>query len=164
MRRIAPAARARAERELADIQQVIDNEGGEFDAQAWDWLYYSEQVRRAAFAIDDAQLKPYFSLERVLHDGVFWTASRLFGIRFVERFDIPVYQPDVRVWEIFDCNGEGMALFYGDYYARDSKAVARGWMCLSSSRPCKSSDRLSTMCAITPGRRPGRARYCPGMR
>ncbi len=127
MRRIAPAARARAERELADIQQVIDNEGGGFRATAWDWLYYSEQVRRAAYAIDDAQLKPYFALERVLQDGVFWTASQLFGLRFVERFDIPVYHPDVRVWEIFDHNGEGMALFYGDYYARDSKSGG-AWM------------------------------------
>ncbi|VAT54824.1 dipeptidyl carboxypeptidase Dcp [Klebsiella variicola] len=127
MRRIAPAARARAERELADIQQVIDNEGGAFRAAAWDWLYYSEQVRRAAFAIDDSQLKPYFALERVLQDGVFWTATQLFGLRFVERFDIPVYHPDVRVWEIFDHNGEGMALFYGDYYARDSKSGG-AWM------------------------------------
>lgn len=127
MRQIAPAARARAERELADIQQVIDNEGGAFHAQAWDWLYYSEQVRRAAYAIDDAQLKPYFALERVLQDGVFWTASQLFGLRFVERFDIPVYHPDVRVWEIFDHNGEGMALFYGDYFARDSKSGG-AWM------------------------------------
>ncbi|VGF50912.1 peptidyl-dipeptidase Dcp [Klebsiella quasipneumoniae] len=127
MRQIAPAARARAERELADIQQVIDNEGGEFRAQAWDWLYYSEQVRRAAYAIDDAQLKPYFALERVLQDGVFWTASQLFGLRFVERFDIPVYHPDVRVWEIFDHTGEGMALFYGDYFARDSKSGG-AWM------------------------------------
>lgn len=127
MRQIAPAARARAERELADIQQVIDNEGGAFHAQAWDWLYYSEQVRRAAYAIDDAQLKPYFALERVLQDGVFWTASQLFGLRFVERFDIPVYHPDVRVWEIFDHNGEGIALFYGDYFARDSKSGG-AWM------------------------------------
>ncbi|ALQ46640.1 TPA: peptidyl-dipeptidase Dcp [Raoultella ornithinolytica] len=127
MRRIAPAARARAERELADIQRVIDGEGGGFKAEAWDWLYYGEQVRRATFAIDEAQLKPYFSLDRVLEDGVFWTASQLFGLRFVERFDIPVYHPDVRVWEIFDANGEGLALFYGDYFSRDSKSGG-AWM------------------------------------
>ncbi|HCT3746983.1 TPA: peptidyl-dipeptidase Dcp [Klebsiella aerogenes] len=127
MRRIAPAARRRAEQELADIQQVIDEEGGDFQAAAWDWLYYGEQVRRAKFAIDEAQLKPYFALERVLEDGVFWTASQLFGIRFVERFDIPLYHPDVRVWEIFDANGEGMALFYGDYFSRDSKSGG-AWM------------------------------------
>ncbi len=127
MRRIAPAARRRAEQELADIQQVIDEEGGDFQAAAWDWLYYGEQVRRAKFAIDEAQLKPYFALDRVLEDGVFWTASQLFGIRFVERFDIPLYHPDVRVWEIFDANGEGMALFYGDYFSRDSKSCG-AWM------------------------------------
>ncbi|MEE7531687.1 peptidyl-dipeptidase Dcp [Klebsiella huaxiensis] len=127
MRRIAPAARARAEQELADIQQVVDNEGGDFQAAAWDWLYYGEQVRRAKFAIDEAQLKPYFALDRVLRDGVFWAASQLFGIRFVERFDIPVYHPDVQVWEIFDANGEGIALFYGDFFARDSKSGG-AWM------------------------------------
>lgn len=127
MRRIAPAARRRAEQELADIQQVIDEEGGDFQAAAWDWLYYGEQVRRAKFAIDEAQLKPYFALDRVLEDGVFWTASQLFGIRFVERFDIPLYHPDVRVWEIFDANGEGMALFYGDYFSRESKSGG-AWM------------------------------------
>lgn len=127
MRRIAPAARRRAEQELADIQQVIDEEGGDFQVAAWDWLYYGEQVRRAKFAIDEAQLKPYFALDRVLEDGVFWTASQLFGIRFVERFDIPLYHPDVRVWEIFDANGEGMALFYGDYFSRDSKSGG-AWM------------------------------------
>ncbi|WP_213194010.1 peptidyl-dipeptidase Dcp [Klebsiella aerogenes] len=127
MRRIAPAARRRAEQELADIQQVIDEEGGDFQAAAWDWLYYGEQVRRAKFAIDEAQLKPYFALDRVLEDGVFWTASQLFGIRFVERFDIPLYHPDVRVWEIFDANGEAMALFYGDYFSRDSKSGG-AWM------------------------------------
>ncbi|EKL0981737.1 peptidyl-dipeptidase Dcp [Klebsiella aerogenes] len=127
MRRIAPAARRRAEQELEDIQQVIDEEGGDFQAAAWDWLYYGEQVRRAKFAIDEAQLKPYFALDRVLEDGVFWTASQLFGIRFVERFDIPLYHPDVRVWEIFDANGEGMALFYGDYFSRDSKSGG-AWM------------------------------------
>lgn len=127
MRRIAPAARRRAEQELEDIQQVIDEEGGDFQAAAWDWLYYGEQVRRAKFAIDEAQLKPYFALDRVLEDGVFWTASQLFGIRFVERFDIPLYHPDARVWEIFDANGEGMALFYGDYFSRDSKSGG-AWM------------------------------------
>ncbi|MXJ79422.1 peptidyl-dipeptidase Dcp [Klebsiella michiganensis] len=127
MRRIAPAAKARAEHELADIQQVIDNEGGDFRAAAWDWLYYAEQVRRAKFAIDEAQLKPYFALDRVLRDGVFWTATQLFGIRFVERFDIPVYHPDVQVWEIIDANGEGIALFYGDYFSRDSKSGG-AWM------------------------------------
>lgn len=127
MREIAPAARARAESELADIQALIDSKSASFEAQAWGWLFYSEQVRRDKYAIDEAQIKPWFALERVLIDGVFWSASQLFGIQFIERFDLPVYHPDVRVWEIFDANGEGMALFYGDFFARDSKSGG-AWM------------------------------------
>lgn len=127
MREIAPAARARAESELADIQALIDSKFASFEAQAWDWLFYSEQVRRDKYAIDEAQIKPWFALDRVLIDGVFWSASQLFGIQFIERFDLPVYHPDVRVWEIFDANGEGMALFYGDFFARDSKSGG-AWM------------------------------------
>lgn len=127
MREITPAARARAESELADIQTLIDSGSASFNAEAWDWLFYSEQVRREKYAIDDAQIKPWFALERVLTDGVFWSASQLFGITFVERFDLPVYHPDVRVWEIFDADGEGMALFYGDFFARESKSGG-AWM------------------------------------
>ncbi|QBC02859.1 peptidyl-dipeptidase Dcp [Enterobacter cloacae] len=121
MRGIVPAARTRAEREQADIQKVIDDEQGGFTVQPWDWAFYAERVRQAKYALDESQIRPYFALNNVLHDGVFWTASQLFGIRFVERFDIPVYHPDVRVWEIFDHTGVGMALFYGDFFARDSK-------------------------------------------
>lgn len=127
MRGIVPAARARAERELADIQKVIKDEQGGFTAQAWDWAFYAERVRLGKYALDESQIKPYFALNTVLHDGVFWAASQLFGISFVERFDIPVYHPDVRVWEIFDHTGEGMALFYGDFFARDSKGGG-AWM------------------------------------
>ncbi|HFT0375770.1 TPA: peptidyl-dipeptidase Dcp [Enterobacter mori] len=127
MRGIVPAARARAEREQADIQNVIDDEQGGFDVQAWDWAFYAERVRLGKYALDESQIKPYFALKTVLHDGVFWAASQLFGIRIVERFDIPVYHPDVRVWEIFDHTGEGMALFYGDFFARDSKSGG-AWM------------------------------------
>lgn len=127
MRGIVPAARARAEREQADIQKVIDDEQGGFSVQAWDWAFYAERVRLGKYALDESQIKPYLALNRALEDGVFWAASQLFGIRFVERFDIPVYHPDVRVWEIFDHNGEGMALFYGDFFARDSKGGG-AWM------------------------------------
>ena len=112
MRAIVPAARQRALNELADIQQVIDDEQGGFSAQAWDWSFYAEQVRRAKYALDESQLKPYFELDTVLHEGVFSTANQLFGIKFVERFDIPVYHPDVRVW---------------DFFARDSKSGG-AWM------------------------------------
>ncbi|MHC9002740.1 peptidyl-dipeptidase Dcp [Enterobacter adelaidei] len=127
MRGIVPAARTRAEREQADIQNVIDDEQGGFTVQPWDWAFYAERVRQAKYALDESQIRPYFALNNVLHDGVFWTASQLFGIRFVERFDIPVYHPDVRVWEIFDHTGVGMALFYGDFFARDSKQGG-AWM------------------------------------
>ena len=127
MRGIVPAARGRAALEQADIQKVIDDEQGGFTVQAWDWAFYAERVRSAKYALDESQIKPYFALNTVLEDGVFWTATQLFGIRFVERFDIPVYHRDVRVWEIFDHTGEGMALFYGDFFARDSKAGG-AWM------------------------------------
>ncbi|QBX79728.1 peptidyl-dipeptidase Dcp [Citrobacter tructae] len=127
MRAIVPAARKRAGDELAEIQKAIDKEKGEFSVQAWDWAYYAEQVRREKYALDEAQLKPYFALDTVLNEGVFWTANQLFGIKFIERFDIPVYHPDVRVWEIFDHDGTGLALFYGDFFARESKSGG-AWM------------------------------------
>lgn len=127
MRGIVPAARGRALKELADIQHVIDAEQGGFTAQAWDWSLYAERVRLAKYALDESQVKPFFELNTVLTDGVFWAASQLFGIRFVERSDIPVYHPDVRVWEIFDDNDDGLALFYGDFFARDSKGGG-AWM------------------------------------
>ncbi|GIZ20449.1 peptidyl-dipeptidase Dcp [Citrobacter europaeus] len=127
MRSIVPAARARALDEQAEIQKVIFQQDGQFSAESWDWSFYAEQVRREKYALDEAQLKPYFSLDSVLNEGVFWTANQLYGIKFVERFDIPVYHPDVRVWEIFDHDGIGLALFYGDFFARESKSGG-AWM------------------------------------
>lgn len=127
MRQIAPAARARAERELADIQQRVDQQQDRFAVQPWDWSFYAEQVRLARYNLDEAQIKPWLELNRVLTEGIFWCASQLFGIRFVERFDLPVWHPDVRVWEIFAESGEGLALFYGDFFARDSKGGG-AWM------------------------------------
>lgn len=127
MRAIVPATRQRALDEQAEIQKVIDQEQGQFSVRAWDWAFYAEQVRREKYALDESQLKPYFALDTVLNEGVFWTANQLFGIKFVERFDIPVYHPDVRVWEIFDHDGVGLALFYGDFFARESKSGG-AWM------------------------------------
>lgn len=141
MRGIVPAARERVTGEQNAIQQVIDKQAGGFNAEAWDWAYYAEQVRREKYAVDEHNLKPYFVLDTVLSEGVFWTASQLFGLTFTERFDIPVYHPDVRVWEIFDADGTGLALFYGDFFARDSKSGG-AWMgnfvdqsTLQNSRP-----------------------------
>lgn len=127
MRAIVPAARQRALNEQAEIQKAINQQQGQFKVEAWDWAYYAEQVRREKYALDEALLKPYFALDTVLNEGVFWTANQLFGIKFIERFDIPVYHPDVRVWEIFDHDGVGLALFYGDFFARESKSGG-AWM------------------------------------
>src|ERR1700687_505136 len=118
---IVPAATAQAAREAADIQAVIDAQKGGFKVQAYDWEFYSEQVRKARYDIDDAQVKPYFELDSVLQNGVFYATNQLYGITFQERHDIPVYQSDVRVFEVFDAEGKHLALFYCDYFKRDNK-------------------------------------------
>jgi peptidyl-dipeptidase Dcp len=118
---IVPAAIAQAAREAKDIQAVIDAQKGGFQVQAYDWNFYSEQVRKAHYDIDDAQVKPYFELNNVLQNGVFYAANQLYGITFKERHDIPVYHPDVRVFEVFDADGKHLAIFYCDYFKRDNK-------------------------------------------
>ncbi len=118
---IVPAATAKAASEAADIQAVIDSQKGGFKVQAYDWNFYAEQVRKAKYDIDDAQVKPYFELDSVLQNGVFYAANQLYGITFKERHDIPVYQSDVRVFEVFDADGKHLALFYCDYFKRDNK-------------------------------------------
>ncbi len=123
---IVPAAVANARAEAAKIQAVIDadarkNKQPSFKLQPWDWDFYAEQVRKAEYNLDEAQVRPYFELNRVLNDGVFFAAHKLYGLTFKERKDLPVYQPDVRVFEVFDPAGKSMALIYLDYYARDSK-------------------------------------------
>lgn len=119
---LVPAATAKARGEAADMQKLIDQQKGGFKLAPWDWQYYSEQVRKASYDLDETQLKPYFELNRVLKDGVFFAANKLYGITFTERKDIPVYQPDVRVFEVRDANGKPMALFYYDPFKRDNKA------------------------------------------
>ena len=127
MDKLAPAATARAEREAKDIQDVIDQQKGGFKVEAWDWNHYSEQVRKARYDLDESQIKPYFELDNVLRNGVFYAANQLYGITFKERKDIPVWQPDVRVFEVFDKDGTSMALFYCDYFKRDNKQGG-AWM------------------------------------
>ena len=118
---IVPAATAKAAGEAKDIQDVIDSQKGGFQLQPWDWNYYAEQVRKARYDLDEAQVKPYFELNNVLQNGVFYAANQLYGLTFKERHDIPVYQPDLRVFEVFDANGRHLALFYCDYFKRDNK-------------------------------------------
>jgi len=124
---LAPAARARSEAEAAEIQKVIDADGGGFQLQPWDWERYSERVRKARYDLNDEELKPYFELNRVLEDGVFYAANQLYGITFKERKDLPVWNPDVRVFEVHDKDGQVMGLFYCDYFKRDNKQGG-AWM------------------------------------
>ena len=129
---VAPAALARARAEAADIQKLIDAQAAEhgtasFALQPWDWSFYAEQVRKARYDFDQAQVAPYFELDRVLKDGVFYAAHELYGLSFKERKDLPVYQPDVRVFEVSDADGKPFALFLADYFARDNKQGG-AWM------------------------------------
>ncbi|HEX5069455.1 MAG TPA: peptidyl-dipeptidase Dcp [Vicinamibacterales bacterium] len=118
---LVPAATAKAKGEAADIQALIDQQKGGFKVEPWDWDFYADQVRKAKYDLDAEQVKPYFELNRVLTDGVFFAAHELYGLTFKERHDLPVYQPDVRVFEVFDADGSHRALFYGDYFKRDNK-------------------------------------------
>ena len=124
---LAPPAVANARREAADIQAEIDREKGGFKLAPWDWDFYADKVRRSRYAFDAAQLKPYFELNRVLQDGVFYAAGKLYGLSFKERKDLPVYEPSVRVFEVFDADGSPLALFISDNYARPSKRGG-AWM------------------------------------
>jgi peptidyl-dipeptidase Dcp len=118
---LVPVATAKAAREAADIQSVIDAQKGGFSLQPWDWDFYAEQVRKAKYDLDDSEVKPYFELNNVLENGVFYAANQLYGISFKERKDIPVYQSDMRVFEVTDSDGKPLALFYCDYFKRDNK-------------------------------------------
>ena len=124
---LIPAVRANTEREAAMIQEQMRADGVDGDVQPWDWEYYAERVREAEYDIDDQEVRPYFELNRVLEDGVFYTMNRLYGISFEERFDLPVYHDDVRVFDVIDHDGEQLGLFYTDYFARDSKRGG-AWM------------------------------------
>ena len=124
---LTPPAVANAGREAADLQAMIDAEGGGFELAAWDWDFYTDKVRRERFQFDASQLKPYLELNSVLENGVFHAATQIFGITFEERFDLPVYQEDVRVFEVFDDDGSALSLFIFDPYARESKRGG-AWM------------------------------------
>ncbi|HEY2275023.1 MAG TPA: M3 family metallopeptidase [Steroidobacteraceae bacterium] len=132
IRQVAPAALQRAHAEAADIQKLIDAQAAargapSFTLQPWDWSFYAEQVRKAHYDFDQAQVAPYLELEHVLRDGLFYAAHELYGLSFKERKDLPVYQPDVRVFEVADADGKPLALFIADYFARDNKQGG-AWM------------------------------------
>jgi|TARA_B100000315_G_scaffold260434_1_gene321847 peptidyl-dipeptidase Dcp len=137
------AAVANARHEADALQQMIETEGESFPLAPWDWDYYSEKVRSARFDFDAAQLRPYFELNSVLHNGVFHAASCLYGLSFKERTDLPVYQEDVRVFEVADNDGTLLALFLADFYARPSKRGG-AWMSAYVSQ----SDLMNTRAIV----------------
>jgi peptidyl-dipeptidase Dcp len=123
---VAPAG-AKAKQEANLIQAAIDKSGPHFDLKPWDWERYADKVQKERYDLDDSELRPYFELGNVLQNGVFYAANRLYGISFKERHDLPVYQPDVRVFEVFDKDGSSLGLMYFDYFKRDNKAGG-AWM------------------------------------
>jgi peptidyl-dipeptidase Dcp len=127
LRQLAPAAVANAKREAAALQARIDRDGGKFALAPWDWAYYSEKVRVEQYAFDEAQIKPYLELTNVLENGVFFAASKLYGLTFRRRGDLPAYHPDVRVYDVFEADGTHLAIFIADMYARSSKRGG-AWM------------------------------------
>jgi peptidyl-dipeptidase Dcp len=129
---LAPPAVANAKREAADIQALIDaqakaNGTASFKLEAWDWDFYAEQVRKARYSYDESEVRPYFEMNRVLVDGVLFAAHELYGLSFKERKDLPTYQEDVRVFEVFDNDGSQHGLFVVDWYARSNKRGG-AWM------------------------------------
>jgi len=124
---LAPKSLANAKREASDLQEMINASGESFSLSSWDWDYYTEKVRAERYSFDASQLKPYFEMDNVLQNGVFFAANQLFGLSFTERFDLPTYQEDVRVFEVFEEDGSTLALFIFDGYARPSKRGG-AWM------------------------------------
>ena len=115
-----------AKREAKELQKIIDKEGGKFKLKSWDWWYYAEKLKKAKYELDDSVLRPYFKLENVI-DGVFTVANKLFGIKLVERTDIPKYHEDVRVFEVQESDGSHVGVLYVDYFPRASKRGG-AWM------------------------------------
>ncbi|MCL1074036.1 M3 family metallopeptidase [Shewanella dokdonensis] len=124
---MVPAVVANTQKEAEAIQAMISKTGGDFTLQPWDWAYYAEKVRQQQYDLDENSLKPYFEFNRVLQDGVFYTLNQLYGVTFKPRPDLPVYHPDVKAWEVFDADGSSLAIFYGDYFAREGKRGG-AWM------------------------------------
>jgi peptidyl-dipeptidase Dcp len=125
--KLVPPSTAKANAEAREIQAMVRKTGGHFKLEPWDWEHYAEAVRKAKYALDDNEVKPYFEMNNVLEKGIFYAANQLYGISFKERKDIPVYHPDVRVFEVIDADGSSLGLMYFDYYKRDNKQGG-AWM------------------------------------
>ena len=127
MQQLGRPVAAEQKREAAELQQQIRADGGDFDLKPWDWDRYSEQLRKARYDLNQDELKPYFEINKVLTDGVFYAANQLYGLTFKRRTDLPVYQPDVMTYEVFEEDGTPLGLMYFDYWKRDNKAGG-AWM------------------------------------
>ena len=127
MDKLVPATRKKAAEEARNLQALIDKDGKHFKLQPWDWEIYAEKLRKAKYDLDENEIKPYFELDNVLKNGVFYAAHELYGLTFKERHDIPVYQKDVRTFEVFDKDGKPLGLMYFDYFKRDNKSGG-AWM------------------------------------
>jgi peptidyl-dipeptidase Dcp len=125
--KLVPSATARAKTEAAEIQTLIDQQKGGFKLEAYDWNYYAEQVRKAKYDLNESEIKPYFEMNNVLKNGVFYAATKLYGITFKERTDLPVYHKDVKVYELFNEDKTAIGLFYYDFFKRDNKSGG-AWM------------------------------------
>ncbi|MBL7971044.1 MAG: M3 family metallopeptidase, partial [Prolixibacteraceae bacterium] len=136
----------RAKKERADMQAMIDKEGGNFKLQSWDWWYYAEKVRKARYDLDEAQLKPYFKLENVV-DGMIYVANKLYGVKFIKRSDIPVYNEEAMVYEVQEADGRHIGLFYMDFHPRAGKN--NGAWCTSYRRQAyKDGQKITPIVAI----------------
>jgi peptidyl-dipeptidase Dcp len=124
---IGVKAAEKAKQEATDIQALIKKEGNNFTLEAWDWNYYAEKVRKEKYDLDANEVKPYFEVKKTLEDGVFYAAKQFYGISFKPRKDLPVYQEDVMVYEVFDKDGSSLAIYYLDFYTRDNKSGG-AWM------------------------------------
>lgn len=163
---LVPGVLERVKQEAKDLEAMIKECGETHELAPWDWEYYAEKVRKAKFAIDEAAVRPYFELDSVLKNGVFFTMNKLYGISFRERHDIPVYHPDVRVFDVLDRDGSQLGLFYADYFKRDTKRGG-AWMssfveqsklrheqpvivnCLNIPRPAKGEPALISFDNVT---------------
>ena len=139
-----PAKRRTLRRWTIQAQRI-----GGFQLQPGDWEFYAEQVRKAKYDFDQSQVKPYFELNNVLQNGVFYAANQLYGLTFKERKDIPVCNPDVRVFEVYDADGKPLAIWYCDYFKRDNKNGGAWKDALSASRSCWARCRWSTTSPIS---------------
>ena len=129
-----------AKKEAAEMQALIDAEGGDFKLQSWDWFYYTEKLREKKYALNEAELKPYFKMENV-REGVFTIANKLYGLNFKPLNNVPVYHPEVDAYEVTDADGKHIAVFYTDYFPRDGKR-AGAWMSSFRGQSIKDGENI----------------------